>query len=182
MHIPFLSYIYIPHSPEYIVHIPSEDLILHKRTLEPSKTLIYSLREYDKDRCTARLDPYEAAHTKVVGFMSMKATIYLADVLDHMEHILTSLDMYEAMVENLVNFTFNVCFHGICSRLQQDIYYFIDDLQWYERSNVGCSFLFCCHRQVLTEQSRWRLTSATIHLPAFDPPDGILRAQPFSRR
>ena len=121
-------YIYIPHSPEYIVHIPSEDLILHKRTLEPSKTLIYSLREYDKDRCTARLDPYEVAHTKVVGFMSMKATIYLADVLDHMEHILTSLDMYEAMVENLVNFTFSVCFHGICSRSHQDIYHSIDDL------------------------------------------------------
>ena len=125
MRIPILSYIYIPHSPEYIVHIPSEDLILHKRILEPSKTLIYGLREYDKDRCTALLDP---AHTKVVRFMSMKATIYLADVLHHMEHILTSLDMHEAMVENLVNFTFNVCFHGICSRLQQDIHHFIDDL------------------------------------------------------
>ena len=60
--------------------------------------------------------------------MSMKATIYLADVLDHMEHILTSLDMYGAMVENLVNFTFNVCFHDICSRSQQDVYDFIDDL------------------------------------------------------
>ena len=60
--------------------------------------------------------------------MSMKATIYLADVLEHMEHILTSLDMHGAMVENLVNFAFNVCFHGICSRLQQDIYHFIDDL------------------------------------------------------
>ena len=126
--IPILSYIYIPHSLEYIVHILSEDLILHKRTLEPSKTLIYSLRRYDKDRCTALLDPDKASYTKVVGFMSMKATICLADVLDHMEHILTSLDMYEAMVENLVNFTFNVCFHGICSRLQQDIYHFIDDL------------------------------------------------------
>ena len=56
-------------------------------------------------------------HAKVMGLMSMKATIYLADVLDHMEHILTSLDMYEVMVKNFVNFTFNVCFHGICSRL-----------------------------------------------------------------
>ena len=67
-------------------------------------------------------------YTEVVGFMSMKATIYLADVLDHMEHILTCLDMYEAMVENLANFTFNVCFHGICSRLQHYTYHFIDDL------------------------------------------------------
>ena len=128
MRIPILSYIYIPHSPKYIVHIPSEDLILHKWTLEPIKILIYVLLRYCKDRCTAFLDPDEAAHTKVVGFMSMKATIYLADMLDHVEHILTSLDMYEAMVENLVNFTFNVCFHGICSRSHQDIYHSIDDL------------------------------------------------------
>ena len=127
MPIPILSCIYIPHSPEYIVHILSEDLILHKRALDSIKALIYGLRRYDKDRCTA-LDPDEAAHTKVVGFMSMNTTIYLADMLDHMEHILTSLYMYEAMVEYLVNFTFNVCFHVICSRLQQDIYHFIDDL------------------------------------------------------
>ena len=83
---------------EYIVHILS-DLILHKRTLEPIKILIYGLRRYDKDRCAALLDPDEASHTKVVGFMSMKATIYLADVLDHMEHIMTSLDMHGTMVE-----------------------------------------------------------------------------------
>ena len=120
MPIPILSCIYIPHSPEYIVHIPSEDLILHKRALDSIKALIYGLRRYDKDGCTA-LDPDEAAHTKVVGFMSMNTTIYLADMLDHMEHILTSLDMYEAMVENLVNFTFNVCFFTVfvrgCSRI-----------------------------------------------------------------
>ena len=120
MRIPFLSYIYIPHSLEYIVYILSEDLILHKRAVDSIKALIYGLRRYDKDRCTA-LDPDEAAHTKVVGFMSMNTTIYLVDMLDHMEHILTSLDMYEAMVENLVNFTFNVCFFTVfvrgCSRI-----------------------------------------------------------------
>ena len=120
------AYSYFP--AIFILHILSKDL-LHKRTLGLSKTLIYVLRRYDKDRCTAHLDPDEASHTNVVGFMSMKATIYLADVLDHMEHILTSLDMHGAMVENLVNFAFNVCFHGICSRLQQDIHHFIDDLQ-----------------------------------------------------
>ena len=123
MRIPFLSYIYIPHSLEYIVHILSENLILHKRTL------IYGLRRYDKDCCAALLDPDEASHTKVVGFVSMEATIYLADMLDYMEHILTSLDMHGAMVEHLINFTINVCFNGICSRLQRAIYHFIDDLQ-----------------------------------------------------
>ena len=123
MRIPFLSYIYIPHSLEYIVRILSENLILRKRTL------IYGLRRYDKDRCAALLDPDEASHIKAVRFMSMKATIYLADMLDYMEHNLTSLDMYGAMVEHLVNFTINVCFHSICLRSQQDIYHFIDDLQ-----------------------------------------------------
>ena len=112
MRIPFLSYIYIPHSLEYMVRILSENLILRKRTL------IHGLRRYDKDRCAALLDPDEASHTKVVRFMSMKATIYLADMLDYMEHNLTSLDMYGAMVEHLVNITINVCFNSICSRLQ----------------------------------------------------------------
>ena len=64
---PILSYICIPHSPEYIVYILSEDLILHKWALDSIKALIYSLRRYDKDRCAALLDPDEASHTKVVG-------------------------------------------------------------------------------------------------------------------
>ena len=61
MRIPFLSCIYIPHSPEYIVHFLSEGLILHKRTLAPIKPLMYGLRRYDKGRCAAVLDPDEAA-------------------------------------------------------------------------------------------------------------------------
>ena len=56
MRIPFLSYIYIPHSLEYIVRILSENLILRKRTL------IHGLRRYDKDRCAVLLDPDEASH------------------------------------------------------------------------------------------------------------------------
>lgn len=35
------------------VHILSGDLILHKRTLDPIKTMIYGLRRYDLDRCMA---------------------------------------------------------------------------------------------------------------------------------
>lgn len=31
-----------------------------------------------------------------------------ADVFDHMEQILTSLDIFSAIAENLINFTFNV--------------------------------------------------------------------------
>jgi hypothetical protein len=34
--------------------------------------------------------------------------------MDHMEHVLTSLDMFEAIAENLINFTFNVSLIGQC--------------------------------------------------------------------
>lgn len=89
------------------LHIISGDLILHKRTLEPIKTVVYGLRRYDVDRVAAlseKLDP----GVKVEGFMSHKAKIYLADVHDHMEYILTSLDMFAGISENLINFTFNM--------------------------------------------------------------------------
>jgi hypothetical protein len=60
------------------VHILSGDLIMHKRTLEPIKTLIYGLRRYDVDRCTALIDLSTAPPgTKVEGFMSHKSKIYL---------------------------------------------------------------------------------------------------------
>ncbi|KAF9564956.1 magnesium transporter [Agrocybe pediades] len=91
------------------LHILSGDLILHKRTLDPIKTLIYSLRRYDVDRCAALIDSSDPANAdvKVVGFMSHKAKIYLADVYDHMDYILTSLDMFAGIAENLINYTFN---------------------------------------------------------------------------
>lgn len=114
------------------MHILSGDLILHKRTLEPIRTLIYGLRRYDFDRCAALADASEAgAVVKVEGFMSHKAKIYLvcpalinldflnvhclwqADVHDHMEYILTSLDMFASISENLINFTFNVSPFGL---------------------------------------------------------------------
>ncbi|KAH9996495.1 cora-like Mg2+ transporter protein-domain-containing protein [Russula vinacea] len=91
------------------LHILSGDLILHKRTLGPVKALIYALRHYDADRTAASLDDVPVAdNQKVAGYMSHKAKIYLADVYDHIEYAMTSLDMYSAMAENLVNYSFNM--------------------------------------------------------------------------
>ncbi|KAF8971808.1 magnesium transporter [Flammula alnicola] len=92
------------------LHILSGDLILHKRTLDPIKTLIYGLRRYDVDRCAALIDSSDPANkdVKVIGFMSHKAKIYLADVFDHMEYILASLDMFALIAENLINYSFNL--------------------------------------------------------------------------
>ncbi|PPQ66055.1 hypothetical protein CVT24_000237 [Panaeolus cyanescens] len=91
------------------LHVLSGDLILHQRTLDPIKTLIYGLRRYDLDRCAALVDASDAANkdVKVVGFMSHTSKIYLADVYDHMVYILTSLDMYSNVTENLINYSFN---------------------------------------------------------------------------
>ncbi|KAH9486074.1 Cobalt/magnesium transport protein CorA [Psilocybe cubensis] len=92
------------------LHILSGDLILHKRTLDPIKTLIYGLRRYDVDRCAALIDSSDPANkdVRVVGFMSHKAKIYLADVYDHMDYILTSLDMFAGIAQNLIDYTFNM--------------------------------------------------------------------------
>lgn len=91
------------------LHILSGDLILHKRTLDPIKTLVYGLRRYDVDRCAALIDTSDPANAKVpvVGFMSHKSKIYLADVFDHMEYILASLDMFSSIAENLIDYSFN---------------------------------------------------------------------------
>ena len=59
------------------VHILSGDLILHKRTLGPVKSLIYSLWHYDVDRTAACLDVPASESEKVAGYMSHKAKIYL---------------------------------------------------------------------------------------------------------
>jgi hypothetical protein len=100
----------------FTVHILSGDLTQHKRTLEPLKALVYGLRRYDLDRCIAVAassagDSAEAdaASRKVIGYMSHKSKVYLADVHDHVEYILSSLDMFAGISENLINYTFNVC-------------------------------------------------------------------------
>ncbi|OSD01191.1 hypothetical protein PYCCODRAFT_1436682 [Trametes coccinea BRFM310] len=89
------------------LHILQGDLVLHKRTLEPIKTVIYGLRRYDVDRVIA-LKENPDPNTKVEGYMSHKSKIYLADVHDHMEYILTSLDMIAGITDNLINYTFNM--------------------------------------------------------------------------
>jgi hypothetical protein len=60
----------------------SGDIILHKRTLAPIKTLVYGLRRYDLDRCAAvvdisKTDPATGAPVKIKGYMSQKAITYL---------------------------------------------------------------------------------------------------------
>ncbi|KAG9049055.1 hypothetical protein FS837_011328 [Tulasnella sp. UAMH 9824] len=92
------------------LHIASGDLTMHKRTLSPIKSLIYGLRRYDLDRCIAQANSSDPGfdEKKITGFMSHKSKIYLADVMDHMEYVLASLEMFESITENLIAYTFNI--------------------------------------------------------------------------
>ncbi|KAF7351981.1 Magnesium-like protein [Mycena venus] len=93
------------------LHILSADLILHRRTLAPIQTVVYGLRRYDADRSAALVDVSlaNAKDPKVKGFMSHGSLVYLADVHDHMGHLLSQLDMIAGIGQNLVDYTFNVC-------------------------------------------------------------------------
>ena len=66
------------------------------------------MRRYDVDRVVALYDSSELQGKKLEGYMSQKAKIYLADVHDHMEYILTSIEMFAGISENLINYSFNV--------------------------------------------------------------------------
>ncbi|KZT56116.1 hypothetical protein CALCODRAFT_436239 [Calocera cornea HHB12733] len=91
------------------LHIISGDLTLHKRTLTPLSTLIYTLRRYDLDRAIAATpEAQDSTEVKVTGFCSHQCKVYLADVYDHMDYILSSMDGFSSIAENLLNFTFNI--------------------------------------------------------------------------
>ncbi|KAF9566994.1 hypothetical protein CPC08DRAFT_681803 [Agrocybe pediades] len=177
------------------LHILSGDLIMHRRTMEPVRTMVYGLRHYDFERSHAlanimavelesssdtdatmhddssksdaadeldddsvrrrraeeaaqklrrqrQREKFKAEHfshdvrfrqerekqkeshahhrrsegrkkplrhpSQEGGYFSFKAKVYLADVSDHMDFALTSLDMFSAISENLINYAFNI--------------------------------------------------------------------------
>ncbi|KAJ7485492.1 magnesium transporter [Mycena latifolia] len=95
------------------LYILSGDLILHKLTLEPIRVVLNGLRQHDLDRAAALIDMTDERNkeAKVVGFMSHMSKIKLADALEHMEHVLASLEMFAGIGENLIDYTFNMASH-----------------------------------------------------------------------
>lgn len=90
------------------MHFLSGELSARRRELDPVRTLIYGLRRYDQERCAAIVESSGTRvkeEEKLSGFLSHKAKIYLADVHEHCEWILTSLEMFEGISENLINYT-----------------------------------------------------------------------------
>ncbi|KIJ53484.1 hypothetical protein M422DRAFT_25356 [Sphaerobolus stellatus SS14] len=101
------------------LHILSGDLSSHQLTIAPLKSLVYGLRRYDIDRCVAvaqsQAETSEEAEAvkKVTGYMSHKSKVYLADVHDHLEHIISSLEQFANVAENLINYTFNMASYNM---------------------------------------------------------------------
>lgn len=95
------------------LHILSSQLILLKSTLTPLQLLLQSLRSQDdaKAAAAAKIDPSpaptrsaspERTATLRRGFVSHEARLYLSDVMDHMDSVLSSLDLFADLAENLV--------------------------------------------------------------------------------
>lgn len=93
-----------------LLHVLSAEITLHKRSLKPLQSLVYGLRRYDLDRVialAASADP-NANSTNVKGYISHQAKVYLADVHDHLEYVIASLEMFQTITENLIGYSFNI--------------------------------------------------------------------------
>ncbi|KAF9486439.1 hypothetical protein BDN70DRAFT_869982 [Pholiota conissans] len=64
--------------------------------------------EFDADPGDADAERPGTTVLPVRGYFSFQAKVYLADVSDHMDFALSSLDMFDDMSENLLNFAFNI--------------------------------------------------------------------------
>ena len=72
------------------MHLLSAEVTQRRRELDPVKTLIYGLRRYDSDRTVAAIESDEVPPAgQNAGFLSHKAKVYLADVHEHAEFIMT---------------------------------------------------------------------------------------------
>ncbi|KAJ7837328.1 hypothetical protein B0H14DRAFT_2589193 [Mycena olivaceomarginata] len=95
------------------LHIVSGDMVLHKRTLEPIKTLVYGLRRYDTDRCAALVDDSDPEFNGSPLSGGGADSLAQADVYDHTEYILSTLDMIAGIGESLTDYSFNMASYSM---------------------------------------------------------------------
>ncbi|TIB73377.1 hypothetical protein E3Q22_03932 [Wallemia mellicola] len=97
---------------EQVLEVPTMETIrsLHrlrgqflelKRTLTPLHNLIYTLKDLDGQKAAF------TGNSPSQGFMSIQARTYLQDVADHVDWLLSALDMFSSLSENLVSLSFN---------------------------------------------------------------------------
>ncbi|KAG0140874.1 hypothetical protein CROQUDRAFT_664583 [Cronartium quercuum f. sp. fusiforme G11] len=108
------------------LHVLSGELLLLKRTLTPLSSLVHGIRNHDPsdEKLASRMNTLRSSSACAfdlwddsqsmmsnqptpVGFVSPQARVYLSDVLDHIDSLLSSLELFSGWASNLVDFTFN---------------------------------------------------------------------------
>ncbi|ORY55737.1 hypothetical protein BCR35DRAFT_355708 [Leucosporidium creatinivorum] len=89
------------------LHILSSQLLMLKSTFTPFQFLLQALRTQDDAKAAAAAKPSPEANGKRLGFVSHEAKVYLGDVIDHVDSVLSSLDLFGDLAENLIAYTFN---------------------------------------------------------------------------
>ncbi|GAA5960510.1 hypothetical protein JCM21900_000123 [Sporobolomyces salmonicolor] len=99
------------------LHILSSQLLLFKSTITPFQLLLQAIRSQDDAKAAAASKlsgpetgegPAKAFAPGVKrGFVSHEAKVYLGDVMDHVDSVLSSLDLFSDLSENLLSYVFN---------------------------------------------------------------------------
>ncbi|POW00750.1 hypothetical protein PSTT_12950 [Puccinia striiformis] len=84
-------------------HDPSERQNTNYRGIQRSSE---SERGRGTDDCPS-YEPSTNASTFGTGFLSAQARVYMSDVIDHIDSVLSSLELFSGLASNLVDFTFN---------------------------------------------------------------------------
>ncbi|GAA5902122.1 hypothetical protein JCM5296_006609 [Sporobolomyces johnsonii] len=116
------------------LHILSSQLLLLKSTITPFQLLLQAIRSQDDAKAAAasKLSGSEAGGgdgagegpTKAFvpavrrGFVSHDAKVYLGDVMDHVDSVLSSLDLFSDLSENLLSYVFNSMSYASNSYMQ----------------------------------------------------------------
>ncbi|KAJ2935966.1 hypothetical protein H1R20_g1128, partial [Candolleomyces eurysporus] len=77
----------------------------HGQDLQQSMGVDHALLKSDEQHLRAMAAGH-GPHVK--GYLSYKSKVYLADVYDHMDFALSSLDSFSETTENLINYAFNI--------------------------------------------------------------------------
>ncbi|CEQ41333.1 SPOSA6832_03024 [Sporobolomyces salmonicolor] len=129
------------------LHILSSQLLLFKSTITPFQLLLQAIRSQDDAKAAAASKlsgpetgegPAKAFAPGVKrGFVSHEAKVYLGDVMDHVDSVLSSLDLFSDLSENLLSYVFNSMSYASNSYMQAlSVYfgmnfstgYFVDEL------------------------------------------------------
>ncbi|KAK4054618.1 hypothetical protein OIO90_003430 [Microbotryomycetes sp. JL221] len=130
------------------LHVLSSQLLMLKSTVQPLSLLLLALRNQDEAKAIAvqafnssKEPPVDTASqvsttSKRIGFISPEAKVYIADVIDHVDSVLMSLDLFSDLSESLVAFVFNQMAFNSNSYIQGLIWLGVFDEHFWQSETV----------------------------------------------